>query len=294
MSHRRVLFCFGLGYCARQLALELLADGWDVRGTCRGGARMDELAGDGIEPVQFTGDAPMDDPGAALAGVTHLVSSVPPDGTSDPVLRHHGADIALLADGGGLAWAGYLSTTGVYGDRGGGWVDESSEPSPGTPRGRWRLAAEGAWQALERAQGVKLHIFRLAGIYGPGRNPLDTARAGHAHRAIKPGQVFSRIHLADVVRVLRASMARPDPGAIYNVCDDMPAPPQEVVAYACRLLDIPPPPDIPFEEAGLSDMARSFYAECKRVSNRRIRQELGVELAYPDYRSGLRALAAGG
>ena len=288
MSHRRVLFCFGLGYCARQLALELLADGWEVRGTCRDGPKMDELARGGVRPLQFTGDAPMDDPNAALAGVTHLLSSVPPDGTTDPVLRHHGRDIARLAQG--LAWAGYLSTTGVYGDRDGDWVDEASEPRPGTARGRDRLAAERAWLA----HGVPVHVFRLAGIYGPGRSPLEAARAGRAHRVHKPGQVFSRVHVADVARVLRASMARPDPGAVYNVCDDTPAPPQEVTAYACRLLDIAPPPEIPFDEADLSDMARSFYAECKRVSNRRIKEELGVHLAYPNYREGLRALAAGG
>jgi nucleoside-diphosphate-sugar epimerase len=185
---------------------------------------------------------------------------------------------------------GYLSTTGVYGDRDGGWVDESSALKPTGERGRRRLAAEAAWLELHRRARLPVHIFRLAGIYGPGRSALDAVRAGRAQRIDKPGQVFSRIHVADIVQVLRASMARPDPGAIYNLCDDDPAPPEAVIAFACELLGVPKSPLVPFAEARLSEMARSFYADNKRVSNRRIKEQLGVRLAYPSYKDGLRAL----
>ncbi|MGE5145709.1 MAG: SDR family oxidoreductase, partial [Candidatus Eiseniibacteriota bacterium] len=222
-------------------------------------------------------------------GVTHVLSSVPPDDTGDAVLDHHARDIASCRT---LQWVGYLSTTGVYGDRGGGWVDESDALRPSGARGRHRVAAEDGWRALFREHGLPVHVFRLAGIYGPGRNALAQLRAGTARRIDKPGQVFSRIHVDDIVGVLRASMARPAPGAVYNVADDMPAPPQDVVAFAAELLDMAPPPLIPFAEAELSTMARSFYDDSKRVHNDRIKRELGVTLAYPNYRAGLRALLA--
>jgi nucleoside-diphosphate-sugar epimerase len=284
------LFCFGLGYTARVLALRLLARGWQVAGTTRGEDEAAVPARSGVEVFPFDRARPLADPGAALAGATHLLSSVPPDETGDPVVDCHGADIAAL---GGLAWAGYLSTTGVYGDRGGGWVDEGSALEPTGERGRRRVAAEAAWLALQGDHGVPVHLFRLAGIYGPGRSALDTVRSGRAKRIDKPGQVFSRIHVDDIAGVLEASMARPHPGRAYNLCDDDPAPPAEVIAYACGLLGVAPPPLVPFEEAELSPMARSFYRDNKRVSNRRIKQELGVELLYPDYRSGLDSLLAG-
>ncbi|HVL20743.1 MAG TPA: SDR family NAD(P)-dependent oxidoreductase, partial [Amaricoccus sp.] len=188
-------------------------------------------------------------------------------------------------------WVGYLSTTGVYGDRAGAWVDETAELGPVGERGRRRVAAEAAW----RASGLPAHMFRLAGIYGPGRSVLDKLRAGTAQRVVRAGQVFSRIHVADVGATLSASLARPAPGAAYNVADDLPAPPGDVIAYGATLLGLPVPPEVPFERAELSPMARSFWDESKRVSNRRIREELGVALAYPDYHAGLRAiLAAGG
>jgi nucleoside-diphosphate-sugar epimerase len=246
-----------------------------------------ELARAGIEAFAFDRGRPLDDPGAALAGTTHLLSSVPPDAEGDPVLDCYAADIAALP---GLVWAGYLSTTGVYGDRGGGWVDEDSALEPTGARGRRRLAAERAWLALQRDHGVPVHLFRLAGIYGPGRNALQTVRAGNAKRIDKPGQVFSRIHVEDIATVLEASIARPDPGRAYNLCDDDPTPPAEVIAHACALLGQEPPPLVPFEDAELSLMARSFYRDNKRVSNRRIKEELGVALAYPDYKTGLKAL----
>ncbi len=288
MSDTRTLFCFGLGYSAEALARRLMAQGWSVRGTSRSEAKCDELAGQGIGAWRFDRDRPLADSAAALDRVTHILSSVPPDAAGDPVLDHHGADIAARAPN--LQWVGYLSTTGVYGDRGGGMVDEASERRPVTVRGERRVAAEDGWCELWRDHGVPVHLFRLAGIYGPGRNALATVKRGQARRIVKPGQVFSRIHIDDIATILEASLAHPNPGAAYNVCDDEAAPPQDVIAYACELLGVEPPPEIPIEAAELSEMARSFYAENKRMANQRIKRELGVTLAYPDYRAGLRAL----
>ncbi len=281
------LFCFGLGYTARVLAARLMARGWRVAGTTRGEDEARALAGAGCEVFLFDQGRPLADAGAALAGTTHLLSSVPPDNGGDPVISAHGADIAALGD---LTWAGYLSTTGVYGDRDGGWVDEDAPLEPTGARGRKRVAAEAAWLALQRDHGVPVHLFRLAGIYGPGRNALATVKAGQAKRIDKPGQVFSRIHVDDIATVLESSMARPNPGRAYNVCDDDPAPPAQVIAHACDLLGVQPPPLVPFDQAELSAMARSFYRDNKRVSNRRIKTELGVRLAYPGYKAGLAAL----
>jgi len=208
----------------------------------------------------------------------------------DPVFDSHRDDITAIPN---LAWLGYLSTTGVYGDRGGGWVDETSELQPTGERGARRVAAEMAWLGLCRDRDVPVHVFRLAGIYGPGRCPFDALRAGTARRIDKPGQVFSRVHVDDLATVLRASMAQPRPGAVYNVCDDEPASPAEIIAHAAALLGLPPPPLVPFEAAELSPMARSFYADNKCVSNALIKQELGVRLRYPSYRDGLPAILAG-
>ena len=281
------LFCFGLGYSALALARGLLADGWAVAGTTRSQDKADRLAADGIEVFLFDRDRPLENPAVALAGTSHLLSSAPPDALGDPVLDHHRAEIAGQES---LAWLGYLSTTGVYGDRGGDWVDEESELAPTGERGRRRVAAEAAWLDLWERDGLPVQLFRLAGIYGPGRSALDTVRGGTAKRIDKPGQVFSRIHVDDIATVLQASMARPRPGAAYNLCDDEAAPPQEVIAYACELLGREPPPLVPFDQAELSDMGRSFYRDNKRVSNARIKEELGVALAYPSYRVGLRAI----
>jgi nucleoside-diphosphate-sugar epimerase len=283
------LFGFGLGYTALRLAEALAADGWHVAGTVTDEDKRAALAARGIAALRFEGGAAPVDLPAALAAATHLLSSVPPDDVGDPVLRACGGDLARLR---GLRWVGYLSTTGVYGDRAGGWVDEDSPLAPTGARGRRRAEAEQGWLRLHAAYGLPVHVFRLAGIYGPGRSALDTVRAGKAQRVDKPGQVFSRIHVDDIVAVLRASMARPNPGAIYNVCDDDPAPPGDVIAFACELLGVAPPEPIPFERAELSAMARSFYADSKRVRNARIKTELGVRLRYPDYRAGLTALLA--
>lgn len=281
-----VLLSLGHGYVARRLARGLVAEGWRVLGTTRDGGRAAEIAAEGAEPLAW----PLADPEGALDAATHVLSSVAPGPEGDPVLAALGAGLAARA--GRLEWVGYLSTTGVYGDRAGGWVDEGSELRPAGPRGAARVAAEAGWLGLWRDHGVPVEVFRLAGIYGPGRGPFAGLRAGTARRIVKPGQVFSRIHVDDIVAVLRAAMARPRPGTAWNVCDDDPAPPQEVVAEAARLIGVAPPPEEPFETAEMTPMARSFYAESKRVSNRRIREELGVRLRYPSYREGLRAVLA--
>jgi nucleoside-diphosphate-sugar epimerase len=274
------LLCFGFGYSGRVLADRL--DGWRVTGTSRNPQEPDCVCFDRDHPL-----VP-----AEFAGVSHILVSIPPDDIGDPVLAGHGDDIAAIP---GLAWLGYLSTTGVYGDRAGAWVDETAELRPTGERGRRRVAAEAGWLDLWRRRGVQVHIFRLAAIYGLGRSPFDALRAGAAKRIDKPGQVFSRIHVADLASVLIASIARPRPGAIYNVCDDEPASPEAVVAHAAGLLGLSAPPLVPFEAAGLSPMARSFYDDNKRVSNALIKSELGVRLRYPNYRAGLAAiLAAGG
>jgi len=280
------LLSFGHGYSARALAERLLAEGWRVIGTTRSQDKAARIAATGAEALIWPGQ----DPTPALAEATHLLISAGPTEEGDPVLAALSEEIRARAPD--LAWAGYLSTTGVYGDRQGGWVDETSPCTPTTERGRRRLAAERAWTALHAEAGLPLHIFRLAGIYGPGRGPFAKVREGTARRIVKPGQVFSRIHVADIAAALAASIARPDPGAIYNLCDDDPAPPEDVIAEAARLLGRPVPPAVDFDEADLSPMARSFYAESKRVSNARMTRELGVRLAYPDYRTGLAALAA--
>jgi nucleoside-diphosphate-sugar epimerase len=279
------LFCFGLGYTALALAGRLMSEGWQVAGTTRGADRQASFAIQGAEVHLFGRDRPLPNPAAMLAGTTHLLTSIPPDEIGDPVLDCHLADLRRCAS---MEWVGYLGTTGVYGDRGGAWVDESAPVAPTMPRTRRRAAAEDGW----RASGLPVHIFRLAGIYGPGpgRNALDAARAGTARRIVKPGQVFGRVHVDDIVQVLCASIARPNPGAVYNVADDEPAPPQDVIAFACELLGVAPPPAVPYEAAELSPMARSFYADNRRIANARIKDELGVRLRYPTYREGLRAI----
>ncbi len=282
------LLSFGHGYSARALARTLLAEGWQVIGTTRSAEKAESLRAEGVEPLIWPGSGM----GEALDRATHLLTSAAPDDDGDPVLNALGPEIARRA--GQLQWAGYLSTTGVYGNHDGGWVDEDSPLTPSTRRGRLRVAAEGAWRTLADAAGLPLHIFRLAGIYGPGRGPFEKVRAGTARRIVKDGQVFSRIHVDDIAQVLKASMDRPDPGRAYNLCDDDPAPPQEVLAHAAELLGLPPPPEVPFETADMSPMARSFYSDSKRVRNDRIKTELGVRLKYPDYRSGLAALLAAG
>jgi nucleoside-diphosphate-sugar epimerase len=279
------LFCFGLGYTALALARALVAEGWQIAGTTRDPDKQANLEREGFEVWRFDRDQPLEQAERALAGTTHVLSSIAPDEQGDPVLGRHARDLLRCAS---IVWAGYLGTTGVYGDRGGDWVSEADPVAPTMPRTLRRARAEGHWLA----SGLPVHLFRLAGIYGPGpgRNALAAARTGTARRIVKPGQVFCRIHVDDIVQVLRASMARPNPGAIYNVADDEPAPPQDVVTFACALLDIQPPPETSFDQAELSPIARSFYSDSRRIANARIKEELGVKLRYPTYREGLRAL----
>ena len=277
----RTLLSIGHGYSARALAPLLLAEGWRIIGTTRGAEKAEALRAEGVEAVVWPGT----DLRPYLAQASHVLTSVAPTPDGDPVLADIGADLAQAKH---LEWVGYLSTTGVYGDHAGGWVDEDTALSPSTRRGKMRVQAEAEWQAL----GLPLHIFRLAGIYGPGRGPFAKVRAGTARRIIKKGQVFSRIHVADIAQVLAASIAGPNAGAVYNLCDDDPAPPEAVIGYAAELLGCPLPPAEDFETADMTPMARSFYAESKRVSNRRIKPELGVRLLYPDYRAGLQSLLA--
>jgi len=273
-------FVFGLGFSARVIARALLDAGWEVRGTTRSGEAADLP---GVRVFAFDRDHPL--PAESLEGVDAVLSSVPPDTLGDPVLDLCGDRLREVAP----RWTGYLSTTGVYGDHGGALVTEDTPPAPNLDRSRRRLAAEQAWQA----SGLAPHVFRLAGIYGPGRSAIDTVRDGRAKRIVKPGQVFSRIHVDDIAACVLASLAHPHPGGrVYNLCDDDPAPPQDVIAHACDLLGVTPPPEIGWDEAKdtLSPMALSFYADNKLVSNGRIKHELGVVLRHPGYRDGLRAI----
>lgn len=280
-SPRRMLV-LGHGYTAGWLTALLGAQGWSVHGTTR--TRADQVRDAGASPLSWP--AQIDAVAALARSADAILISAAPDTAGDPMLPVLGDAIAQ----GRAGWIGYLSTTGVYGDRQGGWVDEDSPLAPATARGQARVQAESDWQALARAHDLPLHIFRLAGIYGPWRGPFAKLRNGTARRIIKPGQVFSRIHVADLVQALWASICQPRPGAIYNLCDDDPAPPEDIIACAARMIGLPVPPPEDFATADMTPMARSFYAESKRVRNDRLKRELGVVLKYPDYRSGLQAM----
>lgn len=279
----KTLLSIGHGYSARALAARLLPQGWRIIGTTRSADKLDALAATGIDPVIWPGA----DLGALVGQVSNILISAGPGPDGDPVLNAISDDIARAAPH--LRWVGYLSTTGVYGDKGGDWVDEDTPLAPSTKRGAARVDAEACWQAIP---DLPLHIFRLAGIYGPGRGPFAKVRAGTARRIIKDGQVFSRIHVEDIAQALDLSLHRPDPGAVYNLCDDDPAPPQDVIAHAASLLGLPVPEAIPIDQADMTPMARSFYAESKKVRNDRIKQALGWEPSYPSYHAGLAALLA--
>ncbi|MHA1127730.1 MAG: SDR family oxidoreductase [Alphaproteobacteria bacterium] len=280
------LLVFGYGYTATVFGREMLGQGWRVIGTTRSLEKADEMRAEGVEAIIW----PSENVLSALNAATHILICTAPDDAGDPVLVAFRDEIKARARQ--YQWLGYLSTTSVYGDRGGDWVDETSDLAPSTARGNLRANAEGAWLDLHTTCALPVHIFRLAGIYGPGRGPFAKVRSGTARRIIKAGQVFSRTHVEDISQVLQASIRRPNTGAIYNVCDNDPAPPQDVIAKAARMLNLPIPPEEPFETAEMTPMARSFYAESKKVSNARVLGELGVKLKYPDYRSGLKALLA--
>ncbi|WP_020590795.1 SDR family oxidoreductase [Kiloniella laminariae] len=287
------LFCFGLGYSALVFARRLLARGWKVSGTVRPGAdkdrgKIDSLQAEGITVWPFDREAVISNVDKALEGVTHILTSVPPDAEGDTVFDHHATDILACKS---LSWFGYLSTTGVYGNRDGGLVHEEDSLHPSSTRSQRRAKAELQWQQLFHDENLPLQIFRLAGIYGPGRSPLEGLRSGRVKQRInKPGHIFSRIHVEDIANVLEASLEKPDPGRIYNVCDNVPEEPWRVTTRACELIGITPPPLVAFEEAEMTPMARSFWLDNKRVDNSRILHELGVVLQYPDYETGLQSL----
>ncbi|PZX06053.1 SDR family oxidoreductase [Celeribacter halophilus] len=283
---RPKLFSFGHGYSAQMLARSLIPQGWDIVGTTRNTAKAQQFDSAGVQPV-LLGTDPLP---PRLAGASHLLISAGPDAQGDPFLRDYRDVLKEAAPT--LEWVGYLSTTGVYGDHGGDWVDEKTPLTPSTKRGVMRMQAEADWRQVALDLNLNLSIFRLAGIYGPERGPFAKVRAGTARRIVKQGQVFSRIHVEDIAQALEASINRPETGGTYNICDDLPAPPEDVIGYAAELLGLPLPPVEPFETAEMSPMARSFYAENKKVRNDRMKNRLGVKLIYPDYKTGLKALLA--
>ncbi|MCV9940437.1 SDR family oxidoreductase [Boseaceae bacterium BT-24-1] len=285
------LVIFGLGYSAGFFARAALARGWDVTGTVRSAEKAGELSKQGLHTLVFGGFAVSTPLAKILAEADAVLVSAQPDEAGDPVL---GALTDKLAAAEKLRWIGYLSTIGVYGDHGGAWIDEAAECRPTSRRSRQRLEIEQDWLAFGERCGKAVQIFRLSGIYGPGRNAITKLQAGTANRLIKPGQVFNRIHVDDIAGVLMASIERPRPGAIYNVTDDEPAPPQDVISFAAEVAGLEPPPETPFDPVKLSPMAASFYGENKRVSNALVKRELGYAFRYPDYRQALRDLAAAG
>jgi dTDP-4-dehydrorhamnose reductase len=282
------LFAFGLGYCAQDFLARYGAQFDGVAGTVRSYYAAECLADARIKPFIFESERA--DPGIAEALATSdvLLVSIPPDASVDPVLAKFGLQLAKLDRPLTII---YLSTLGVYGDRGGEWVDETRIPMPKHERSVARLRAEKAWAALAKDGRKTIHILRLAGIYGPRRNALVNLKNGTARRIVKGDQVFNRIHVADISAAIAAAIAH-DGGEVFNVADDEPAPPQDVIAYAAKLMGIAPPPEQAIEE--LSPLARSFYEENKRASNRKLKEKLGVTLAFPTYREGLAALWAAG
>ncbi|MDC1268943.1 SDR family oxidoreductase [Amylibacter sp.] len=274
----KVLLSIGHGFSASALSIKLIQAGWIVYGTTRTKEKAVVLEKLGVNAIIWPGN----DLTPYFKKATHVLTSVAPNSTGDPVLNQY-SNIFLNST---FEWIGYLSTTGVYGNHNGGWVDEETTLAPSTQRGKFREMAEYSWTKLD----MNLHIFRLAGIYGPGRGPFSKVRNGTARRIIKKRQLFSRIHVDDIAQTLLASIKSPRKGAIYNVCDDNPAPPEDVIAYAAELLGMPVPEAIDFDKADMSPMAKSFYAENKKVSNELIKKELGIKLKFPDYKTGLRSL----
>jgi nucleoside-diphosphate-sugar epimerase len=281
------LFVFGLGYSARRFAARF--SGERIVGTTRG-PESAEAAGERFEILVFDGARADPRIPARLAESDTLLASIAPGEGGDPALEHFARAIAESR------WRAivYLSTVGVYGDCQGAWVDEESATRPGSARSRARLAAEEAWRALGRAIDAPVHILRLAGIYGPGRNALVNLREGVARRIVKRGQVFNRVHVDDIAQAIGLAMGAGEGQEIWNVADDEPAPPEDVLAFAAGLLDMPPPPEIPFERAELSPLARSFYEDNRRISNAKLKRQLGFRPQYPTFREGLRALADSG
>jgi len=288
---RKRLFCFGYGYTADYLGHELQTnhEGWTIGGTTRDPERRQELLLRRIRARVFDYEHPIADPRTLFSRFSHLLISTPPDDRGDPVYNMHAEELINLPN---LKWVGYLSSTGVYGNRNGASVDETAEVTPTSQRGSRRALAEQQWYSLFEKHNVPVHIFRLSGIYGPGRSALDTMRAGIARRVDKPGHVFNRIHVDDIVQTIIASFKNPNPGQVYNLADDIPAPSHEVIAEACALLNMPAPPLIHHDEVDLSPIAQSFYKDNKHVLNDKIKRELGIELKYSNYRDGLKGCLA--
>ena len=286
-----MLICFGLGYSAQHF-VENFGEKFDrIVGTVRDTKRAAELnaqPSERLKALTFDGNSATPELRSAIAEVDAALVSVPPDENSDPVLRACGD---VLAHAQRLRGIVYLSTIGVYGDSGGAWVDETTPPQPGAARSRERLAAEQAWLDFGARRGIAVAILRLAGIYGPGQNALAQIARGSARRVVKPGQVFNRIHVGDIAQAIDGAFARRASG-IFNVADDEPTPPADPIVFAAQLMGVEPPPAIPFERAAptMSPMALSFWQECRRVKNDKLKRELGVSLRYPTYREGLRAL----
>jgi len=286
MSDRRLLV-FGLGFSGRVAARRFREAGWEVIGTVRTEDTRDAARADGFETILFDGKKPIADAPDFLKTVTHVLTTVPPgDDGRDPVFGLHGRE---LIRAGALEWMGHLSSTAVYGDTSGEWVSETSWLKPTSERGRRRVAVEKAWLDLCRVEFLPVHVFRLPGIYGPGRDAIDALRAGRARRIVKPGHVLSRVHVEDIATTLLASIAKPNPGGIYNVADDLPASSAEVTAFAASLIGVEPPPEENWETAEMSPMLRELYADSRKIKNDRIKNRLGVVLRYPDYRAGLSA-----
>lgn len=281
-------FFFGLGYSSQASAQLMQKSGEfvDTLGTVRTADKANALTQSGLSAVVFEGSAPGPDVGVALRDCTHVVVSIAPDEVGDRVLRHHRAEIDAMPD---LQWLCYYSTVGVYGDFGGAWIDESAPLSPRNLRSGVRASAEEEWIDYAKARGVPLCILRLAGIYGPGRSSFDKLADGTARRVIKPGQVFNRIHVEDIARVTMLAAEQRLTGN-FNLADDEPCPPQDLITYAAEKMGVAPPAEVDFETAEMTPMARSFYRDNKRVSNKAIKEALGIELLYPNYRAGLDAI----
>lgn len=282
------LAAIGFGYTAAALARQLDPQRWRVTGSKRRQDDADAVARSGYDAVVLDDTTPAETLAARLGAVTHILISAAPGPAGDPVL----ARIARVRDAlGDLEWLGYLSTVGVYGNHDGAWVDEETPPNPSSERGKRRLHAEAAWRDFGAAHGVATQVFRLPGIYGPGRSVFERLAAGTARRIIKPGQVFNRMHVDDIAGALVKALEAPAPAArTFNLTDDLPTPPQDVIVHAADLMGIAPPPAIDFETADMTPMARSFYGENKRVSNARMKTELGFTPRYPSYREGLAAI----
>ncbi len=286
------LFIFGYGYVACALVAEIKRDpkaAWSITATTRDPEKLKGLRALGMRTYLFDDHMALGDPVAMMDGATHVLITTPPDDEGCPVFKMHGHDLGMLQS---LEWIGYLSATAVYGSRDGEWVDETGETRPMSRRGSRRLLAEHQWLSLYKEYGLPVHIFRLAGIYGPGRSGLDAVRAGRSRRIKKEGHVFNRIHVDDIANTMLASMAKPNKGGVYNVSDDLPAPSWEVITHACELVGVEPQPIMAFEDADLAPITRSFYADNKRVSNLKIKEELGVKLKYPSYKEGLQQCLA--